>query len=125
MFLSDMAGRTPLYKKYVKDLLRNTLHEGLNLQNSKHITASDICFLLSGMWKRAFVYFSSPISRELVAQIKKDSTVLPRIGALSEVRLFFFFRLPVCLEQAALCELVTLIVELLFSADHFLVGICR
>ncbi|KAG4135058.1 hypothetical protein ERO13_D08G192900v2 [Gossypium hirsutum] len=56
MFLSDMAGRTPLYRK-------------------------------------AFVYFSSPISRELVAHIKKDSTVLPRIGALSEVRVFFF-RLP-------------------------------
>ncbi|KAA3469037.1 SNARE-interacting protein KEULE [Gossypium australe] len=90
MFLSDMAGRTPLYRKYVKDLLRNTLHEGLNLQNSKHMTASDIYFLLSGMWERAFVYFSSPISRELVAHIKKDSTVLPRIGALSEMNLEYF-----------------------------------
>ncbi|XP_022719598.1 SNARE-interacting protein KEULE-like isoform X4 [Durio zibethinus] len=53
MFLSDMSGRTPLYKK-------------------------------------AFVYFSSPISRELVAHIKKDSTVLPRIGALSEMNLEYF-----------------------------------
>ncbi|KAE8717228.1 SNARE-interacting protein KEULE [Hibiscus syriacus] len=53
MFLSDMAGRTPLYKK-------------------------------------AFVYFSSPISRELVAHIKRDSTVLPRIGALSEMNLEYF-----------------------------------
>ncbi|KAK8486318.1 hypothetical protein V6N13_139806 [Hibiscus sabdariffa] len=53
MFLSDMAGRNPLYKK-------------------------------------AFVYFSSPISRELVAHIKKDSTVLPRIGALSEMNLEYF-----------------------------------
>lgn len=34
---------------------------------------------------RAFVFFSSPISRELVAQVKRDSTVLPRIGALREV----------------------------------------
>ncbi|XVE64988.1 hypothetical protein DITRI_Ditri07aG0145900 [Diplodiscus trichospermus] len=42
------------------------------------------------MWKRAFVYFSSPISRELVAHIKKDSTVLPRIGALSEMNLEYF-----------------------------------
>ncbi|XWS61905.1 hypothetical protein CRYUN_Cryun07bG0164500 [Craigia yunnanensis] len=50
MFLSDMSGRTPLYKK-------------------------------------AFVYFSSPISRELVAHIKKDSSVLPRVGALSEMNL--------------------------------------
>ncbi|XP_022759258.1 SNARE-interacting protein KEULE-like isoform X2 [Durio zibethinus] len=53
MFLTNMAGRTPLYKK-------------------------------------AFVYFSSPISRELVAHIKKDSTVLPRIGALSEMNLEYF-----------------------------------
>ncbi|XVF52706.1 hypothetical protein PTKIN_Ptkin05aG0040100 [Pterospermum kingtungense] len=53
MFLTDMAGRTPLYKK-------------------------------------AFVYFSSPISRELVAHVKKDSTVLPRIGALSEMNLEYF-----------------------------------
>ena len=35
--------------------------------------------------ERAFVFFSSPISRELVTHIKKDSTVLPRIGALREV----------------------------------------
>jgi syntaxin-binding protein 1 len=31
------------------------------------------------------VFFSSPVHKELVAQIKKDSSVLPRIGALSEV----------------------------------------
>ncbi|XP_022739039.1 SNARE-interacting protein KEULE-like isoform X3 [Durio zibethinus] len=53
VFLSDMSGRTPLYKK-------------------------------------AFVYFSSPISRELVAHIKKDSSVLPRIGALREMNLEYF-----------------------------------
>ncbi|KAE8710829.1 putative protein transport Sec1a [Hibiscus syriacus] len=53
MFLSDMAGRTPLYKK-------------------------------------AFVYFSSPVSRELIDHIKKDTTVLPRIGALSEMNLEYF-----------------------------------
>ncbi|KAG2677518.1 hypothetical protein I3760_12G101300 [Carya illinoinensis] len=47
MFLSDMSGRTPLYRK-------------------------------------AFVFFSSPISRELVNHIKKDTTVLPRIVALKE-----------------------------------------
>jgi syntaxin-binding protein 1 len=49
MFLSDMSGRSPLYKK-------------------------------------AYVFFSSPVHKELVAQIKKDSSVLPRIGALSEVK---------------------------------------
>jgi hypothetical protein len=31
------------------------------------------------------VFFSSPVHKELVAQIKKDSSVLPRIAALSEV----------------------------------------
>uniref|UniRef100_A0A803N1M1 SNARE-interacting protein KEULE n=1 Tax=Chenopodium quinoa TaxID=63459 RepID=A0A803N1M1_CHEQI len=53
MFLSDMAGKKPLYKK-------------------------------------AFVFFSSPITRELVGLIKKDATVLPRIGALSEMNLEYF-----------------------------------
>ncbi|KAL9415416.1 hypothetical protein AB3S75_043663 [Citrus x aurantiifolia] len=53
MFLSDMSGRSPLYKK-------------------------------------AFVFFSSPISRELVTHIKKDSTVIPRIGALREMNLEYF-----------------------------------
>ncbi|KAK1370425.1 SNARE-interacting protein KEULE-like [Heracleum sosnowskyi] len=53
MFLSDMAGKNPLYKK-------------------------------------AFAYFSSPISRELINYIKKDPTVLPRIGALREMNLEYF-----------------------------------
>ncbi|TVU30173.1 hypothetical protein EJB05_21783 [Eragrostis curvula] len=53
MFLSDMSGRSPLYKK-------------------------------------AYVFFSSPIQKDLVAQIKKDSSVLPRIGALSEMNLEYF-----------------------------------
>ncbi|KAF2944644.1 hypothetical protein DAI22_02g157800 [Oryza sativa Japonica Group] len=53
MFLNDMSGRNPLYKK-------------------------------------AYVFFSSPIQKELVTQIKKDSSVLPRIGALSEMNLEYF-----------------------------------
>ncbi|KAK7252658.1 hypothetical protein RIF29_36764 [Crotalaria pallida] len=53
MFLSDMSGKTPLYKK-------------------------------------AFVFFSSTISRELVMDIKKDTTVLPRLGALREMNLEYF-----------------------------------
>ena len=48
MFLSDMAGKSPLYRK-------------------------------------AFVFFSSPIAKELVNYIKRDSSVLSRIGALREV----------------------------------------
>ncbi|KAK1285793.1 SNARE-interacting protein KEULE [Acorus calamus] len=53
MFLSDMSGRCPLYKK-------------------------------------AFVFFSSPISRELLSHIKNDTSVLPRIGALREMNLEYF-----------------------------------
>ncbi|KAH0452184.1 hypothetical protein IEQ34_019483 [Dendrobium chrysotoxum] len=50
MFLSDMSGKSPLYK-------------------------------------RAFVFFSSPISKELVNHIKSDASVRPRISALSEVKI--------------------------------------
>jgi syntaxin-binding protein 1 len=52
MFLSDMSGREPLYRK-------------------------------------AFIFFSSTIPKELVNHIKSDSSVLPRIGALREVFLFY------------------------------------
>ncbi|KAA8522289.1 hypothetical protein F0562_012962 [Nyssa sinensis] len=53
LFLSDMSGRTPLYKK-------------------------------------AFVFFSSPVPRELVNHIKRDASVLARIGALREMNLEYF-----------------------------------
>ncbi|CAI9104644.1 OLC1v1003358C1 [Oldenlandia corymbosa var. corymbosa] len=53
LFLSDMSGREPLYKK-------------------------------------AYVYFSSPVAKDLVARIKNDSSVLPRIGALREMNLEYF-----------------------------------
>uniref|UniRef100_A0A5B6YR19 Putative SNARE-interacting protein KEULE-like isoform X1 n=1 Tax=Davidia involucrata TaxID=16924 RepID=A0A5B6YR19_DAVIN len=53
MFLSDMSGRTPLYKK-------------------------------------AFVFFSSPVPREMVNHIKRDASVLARIGALREMNLEYF-----------------------------------
>lgn len=45
---------------------------------------------------RAFVFFSSPVNKDLVALIKRDSSVLPRIGALSEVKNYYcskFFNL--------------------------------
>ncbi|XP_057455345.1 protein transport Sec1a-like isoform X2 [Lotus japonicus] len=53
MFLSDMSGREPLYRK-------------------------------------AYVFFSSPIPKELVNHIKCDTSVLPRIGALREMNLEYF-----------------------------------
>nr|XP_043622037.1 protein transport Sec1a-like [Erigeron canadensis] len=53
MFISDMSGREPLYKK-------------------------------------AFVFFSSPIPKDFVSRIKADSSVVPRIGALREMNLEYF-----------------------------------
>ncbi|XP_022874308.1 SNARE-interacting protein KEULE-like [Olea europaea var. sylvestris] len=53
MFLSDMSGKSPLYKK-------------------------------------AFVFFSSPVTRELVNHIKRDRGVMSRIGALREMNLEYF-----------------------------------
>ncbi|CAN4111759.1 unnamed protein product [Withania somnifera] len=53
MFLSDMSGREPLYRK-------------------------------------AYVYFSSPIPKNLVARIKNDTSVIPRIGALGEMNFEYF-----------------------------------
>ncbi|XP_019709523.1 SNARE-interacting protein KEULE isoform X2 [Elaeis guineensis] len=53
MFLSDMSGRIPLYRK-------------------------------------AYVFFSSPIPKELVSYVKNDTSVIPRIGALSEMNLEYF-----------------------------------
>ncbi|XWS35686.1 hypothetical protein CRYUN_Cryun20dG0017700 [Craigia yunnanensis] len=53
MFLSDMSGREPLYKK-------------------------------------AFVFFSSPVPKEFINHIKSDTSVLPRIGALKEMNLEYF-----------------------------------
>lgn len=53
IFLSDMSGKSPLYRK-------------------------------------AFVFFSSPVARELVGHIKKDGSVLSRIGALREMNLEYF-----------------------------------
>nr|GME17767.1 protein transport Sec1a-like [Ipomoea batatas] len=53
MFLSDMSGREPLYRK-------------------------------------AYVYFSTPVPKDLVARIKSDSSVIPRIGALREMNLEYF-----------------------------------
>ncbi|PKU64600.1 SNARE-interacting protein KEULE [Dendrobium catenatum] len=41
----------------------------------------------SPLYKRAYVFFSSPISKELVSHIKSDGSALARIAALSEMNL--------------------------------------
>ncbi|KAL0429015.1 UNVERIFIED_CONTAM: protein transport Sec1a [Sesamum radiatum] len=53
MFLSDMSGREPLYKK-------------------------------------AYIYFSSHVPKDLLTRIKNDASVVPRIGALREMNLEYF-----------------------------------
>ncbi|XP_023887350.1 SNARE-interacting protein KEULE [Quercus suber] len=56
----------------------------------------NVIMLLSDMagkaplYRKAFIFFSSPISRELVNHIKKDATILPRIVALKEMNLEYF-----------------------------------
>ncbi|KAL4562795.1 hypothetical protein LXL04_026826 [Taraxacum kok-saghyz] len=42
------------------------------------------------MYKKAFVYFSSPIPKEFITELKADTSVLPRIGALREMNLEYF-----------------------------------
>ncbi|GJN29732.1 hypothetical protein PR202_gb18050 [Eleusine coracana subsp. coracana] len=42
------------------------------------------------LYRKAYIFFSSPIPKELVSYIKNDSSVIPRIGALREMNLEFF-----------------------------------
>lgn len=80
-----MSGRSPLYKKYA----------WINMNYHPHLlcTVAFVVNLLTHCCSccRAYVFFSSPIQKDLVAQIKRDSSILPRIGALSEVTLAFSF----------------------------------
>uniref|UniRef100_A0A0D3B885 Uncharacterized protein n=2 Tax=Brassica TaxID=3705 RepID=A0A0D3B885_BRAOL len=41
----------------------------------------------SPLYKKAFVFFSSPVSRSLVTLIRKDMKAMKRIGALKEMNL--------------------------------------
>ncbi|KAL0329641.1 UNVERIFIED_CONTAM: SNARE-interacting protein KEULE [Sesamum radiatum] len=45
----------------------------------------------SALYRKAFVFFSSPIAKELVSDIKGNGSVLSRIGALREVKVFLIF----------------------------------
>ncbi|GMN32561.1 hypothetical protein TIFTF001_003733 [Ficus carica] len=53
-------------------------------------TKENVILFLSDMSGRSPLYRNSPISKELIAHIKKDGTVLPRIGALIEMNLEYF-----------------------------------
>ncbi|GER26385.1 plant sec1, partial [Striga asiatica] len=59
-------------------------------------TKENTIMLLSDMsgreplYRKAYVYFSSPVSKDLVTRIKNDVSVRPRIGALKEMNLEYF-----------------------------------
>uniref|UniRef100_A0A0E0G8D1 SNARE-interacting protein KEULE n=1 Tax=Oryza nivara TaxID=4536 RepID=A0A0E0G8D1_ORYNI len=53
-------------------------------------TKENIRIFMSDMSGKIPLYKNSPVQRELVAQIKKDSNVRARIGALSEMNLEYF-----------------------------------
>ena len=101
IFLSDMAGGSPLYKKYAENFIVHFLPTYFSSlppsrkKNERGVSDNQIvtCFSLSlsphpYFLVRAFVFFSSPVPRELVIQIKRDTSVLSRIGALREVTQF-------------------------------------
>ena len=48
-------------------------------------------FLVCSLCCRAFIYFSYPAPKDLVSRLKSDMSVLPRIGALREVRSSYYF----------------------------------
>ncbi|XP_057462812.1 SNARE-interacting protein KEULE-like isoform X4 [Actinidia eriantha] len=50
----------------------------------------DAIYYVQPTKEKAFVFFSSPVPRELVNQIKRDGSVLSRIGALREMNLEYF-----------------------------------
>ncbi|KAF8413042.1 hypothetical protein HHK36_001016 [Tetracentron sinense] len=54
------------------------------------LPSMDAIYFIQPSKEKAFVFFSSPIPKELVNQIKNDTSVLPRIGALREMNLEYF-----------------------------------
>ncbi|KAJ0779304.1 putative sec1-like protein [Helianthus annuus] len=78
MLISDMSGREPLYKKYVKSCCYLQRFEPLFII----YMVNSVCFF--SFCCRAFIYFSSPIPKDFVSKLKADSSVVPRIGALRE-----------------------------------------
>jgi len=95
MFLSDMSGREPLYRKYVK---ASSMPEVYLYHVSEHLMVIMVLLALNYLLllpslHRAFVFFSTPVSKEMVNHIKCDVSVVPRIGALREVRGFLLYYL--------------------------------
>ncbi|RWW78348.1 hypothetical protein BHE74_00013435 [Ensete ventricosum] len=57
---------------------------------SSVLISCSVVMFLSDMSGRSPLYKNSPVNKELVAHIKKDTSVLPRVGGLSEVELNSF-----------------------------------
>ncbi|XP_031124655.1 SNARE-interacting protein KEULE-like isoform X2 [Ipomoea triloba] len=69
--------------------------EGVSLVEDIHrrrqpLPTMDAVYFIQPTKEKAFVFFSSPIAKELVDHIKKDTTVLSRIGGLREMNLEYF-----------------------------------
>ncbi|MFS7913871.1 putative sec1-like protein [Helianthus anomalus] len=71
ILLSDMAGKTPLYREYVNNQIYIYIFFMLQL----------IIFLLGF---RAYIFFSSTVPKELVAYIKREPTIRSRFRAMKE-----------------------------------------
>ncbi|WVZ10237.1 hypothetical protein V8G54_014767 [Vigna mungo] len=54
------------------------------------LPSMDAIYFIQPTREKAFIFFSSSISRELVMDIKKDTKILSRLGALREMNLEYF-----------------------------------
>ncbi|PRQ26557.1 putative sec1-like protein [Rosa chinensis] len=73
----------------------DTTEEGVSLlerieKKRQPMPHMDAIYFIRPSKKKAFIFFSSPISKDLVGRIKEDGSVLSRISALSEMNLEYF-----------------------------------
>ncbi|XP_028553132.1 SNARE-interacting protein KEULE isoform X2 [Dendrobium catenatum] len=66
-----------------------SLVEDIN-KRRQPMLSMDAIYFVQPTKEKVFVFFSSPASRELIHLIKNDGSVLPRMGALSEMNLEYF-----------------------------------
>ncbi|KAK6162481.1 hypothetical protein DH2020_002322 [Rehmannia glutinosa] len=79
---SEYSSQGAEYKTF-RQISRDRTHHG------QSYIKSDVPFMQNGRYHRprsfiAYVYFSSPVPKDLLTRIKNDTSVLPRIGALRE-----------------------------------------
>ncbi|XP_047320829.1 protein transport Sec1a-like [Impatiens glandulifera] len=83
----------------------------------------NVVMLLSDMsgreplYRKAFIYFCSPIPKDLLGRIKNDTSIVPRIGALREVTIIICFTLKFILFQFffPLFTIVPVVIELQYK----------